>query len=54
MFHADDVMWEKVIVSELLRYECLTDDAYWSQQVHWERRTLWALDRFVPYHSCGC
>lgn len=54
MVHLDAICWERAIMPPRFRYLEPLRSVYWIQPVRWERRSLSALGRFLPYHMCFC
>jgi hypothetical protein len=54
MVHEDALCWERAIIRSEFRYKRMSDSEVWSVHAPWERRTLSALGRFVPYHMSCC
>lgn len=52
--HADAICWDRPFLKSHFRYEDRSSSTYWTTQLAWERRTLSALGRFVPYHLLCC
>lgn len=54
MVHTDALCWNRAILTAQFRYAHLSESVYWNTQGRWERRTLSALGRFVPFHLLCC
>lgn len=54
MMHAGALGRVSAIIMAQLRYIGRYDSMYWNCQIPWERRTLYVLGRFVPYHLQCC